>query len=1336
MKSLVVLNKGLIQSESRTVPDLKIADAVFDVFTESISYAMISQDLDAIEVQQFTKSGDIFLLTSFGSSSGKLLSFSHFSDASQLVFVFENGDIITASYDPSQPDADTTIIEIVGSIDVGIQAAKWSVDEEILVLVTNDNKVVMLSRLFEPINEKTLNPDDIRISDSKHISVGWGKKETQFKGRGAKALEREKQALLHAGLDLQEDTPLRDPTVSEAERGVLSQNDTFDVNISWRGDCEYFSVSTVETVVVEDTQETFDRRVIRVFTRDGELDSVSEPVDGLEYNLSWKPQGSLIASTQRHIDQDGDEVLDLVFYERNGLRHGQFDTRLNPADDQVIDLQWSSDSEILAFHLKDRVQLWTTKNYHWYLKQEIWTSSPSDEVSFVRFHPEKPLHLMIGTSNSELIVVDLATTIITGPTQSGLDTGMVMVTDGSIAKITPLSIANVPPPIAYRELEVGVNISDMAVNKYNDKFAVLSSKGSIHVSQMSIDEMQSGKQINVSGTLDCDIEGTSFSFAKQIAFLNDHILVLASDSRTASSLTMIDTTNPTTPIKVDEIMLNSKVVLLKSTSNYESVSFQCIDGTVHTLDSKGNSYQVCKFPQVCKDFQVAPVKTTEDESEVMIAFGLASNAKLYLNEKQIATAVTSIQISESHLLFTTALSHIYFIHLKNCLKASEVEDLVGQFKESNDERKRLIERGSIIVSLIPSRYAVILEAPRGNLETIYPRIMVLGGVRESLSKMQYKEAFLACRTHRIDLDILHDFDPESFLQNIEVFVKQIEKVEYLDLFVSCLHEDNVAITKYRDTVTSDPVESVFSQMQIGSGSHEKDVTNQKNAKGNGSGKSGKHSKINKICDAILKVLLNDKYFEKYLQTIITAYACQKPPNLLDALRLIGTFSNNESIDQTITHLCFLSDPNKLYDCALELYDVKLTLTIAQHTQKDPKEYLPFLQNLYSQSPLRRQFLIDDYLKYYEKALDSLYHMGEDAYDEFDTYMMDHSLYKKALTIYKDDSKRSYSIMRMFAEHLHDIQQYVDSALTYEYLQIFDLALENYVIGKRWKEAFAILHHSNDSEKLLTIGENLVNALVEEHKYSDAADIEYHFLKKTEHAVELYCKNYDFDNAILIAYKENSKFLESVIDPQLNESFGTIAELLADCKGQINSQLRRLRELRQKKEEEPHNFYGTSSELDTPDDVSIAQTETSVAPSFFTRYTGKTAGTAKTGVSRRTVKNKKREERKRAKGRKGTIYEEEYLIRSIGRLIERLNNTENDAVRLLEGLLRRGMKEKAYIIQKNWQELVTILKDCIDEVYSMSEKDRERIDDNGELYYIPEIEKPVIREFPSKPMLDY
>lgn len=381
-----MLNRGHISPESQTYPDLHIIDSVYDTVSDAITFVLSSEESQIIEVQQFHKNGSVSVLASFPVNA-QLLNTVHFVDSAQLVFVFSNGDIITASYDPQQTnDYDHTIIEIVGTIDVGLKAAQWSHDEETLAMVTNENKLLLLSRVFEPISEKLLDSNDVKISDSKHVSVGWGKKETQFKGKGFKALEREKEALKHAGLD-ENATQLRDPTVNEVERGTISDFDDDTVRISWRGDSEYFAVNTREPVLVEDTSEMYDRRVIRVFNREGELDSVNEAVDGLEQNLSWKPQGALIASTQRHIDdEDGEEVLDLVFYERNGLRHGQFNLRVDPREEVVQNITWSSDSEILLIQYKDRVQLWTTKNYHWYMKQELFAANIYSQNSTLKNH--------------------------------------------------------------------------------------------------------------------------------------------------------------------------------------------------------------------------------------------------------------------------------------------------------------------------------------------------------------------------------------------------------------------------------------------------------------------------------------------------------------------------------------------------------------------------------------------------------------------------------------------------------------------------------------------------------------------------------------------------------------------------------------------------------------------------------------------------------------------------------------------------------------------------------------------------------------------------------------
>jgi elongator complex protein 1 len=222
---------------------------------------------------------------------------------------------------------------------------------------------------FEVIAEVGLSHTDI----SKHInqvSVGWGRAETQFRGLRAKNAPR-------------------DPTLPEkVEQGILSPCDDGKVRLNWRGDGECLAFSRIES-----EPDKPPKRVIRVFTRDGQIESFSEPIDGLEGVLSWRPSGNWIATVQRRNDAEAE----IVFLERNGLRHGGFPLR-RPGN-LIRGLSWNSDSNVLAVLLRDRVQFWMMSNYEWHLKQEIVIiGKAEDEAYDLTWHPEKPFIVFIRTA--------------------------------------------------------------------------------------------------------------------------------------------------------------------------------------------------------------------------------------------------------------------------------------------------------------------------------------------------------------------------------------------------------------------------------------------------------------------------------------------------------------------------------------------------------------------------------------------------------------------------------------------------------------------------------------------------------------------------------------------------------------------------------------------------------------------------------------------------------------------------------------------------------------------------------------------------------------------------
>jgi elongator complex protein 1 len=159
--------------------------------------------------------------------------------------------------------------------------------------------------------------------------------------------------------------------------------------------------------------------------------------------------------------------------------------------------------------------------------------------------------------------------------------------------------------------------------------------------------------------------------------------------------------------------------------------------------------------------------------------------------------------------------------------------------------------------------------PRGNLETIFPRAMVVAGIRQLIEEKNYKKAFTHCRTQRVDMNILYDHAPGQFLANVALFIDQVKKITYIDLFLSSLREEDVTQSMYKETRVSRDIENGIPTINGTNGvlPQEPVLT--------------KSSKVNQICDAFLEVL--ETRTATNLQNIITANVCKSPPALGDGL---------------------------------------------------------------------------------------------------------------------------------------------------------------------------------------------------------------------------------------------------------------------------------------------------------------------------------------------------------------------------------------------------------------------------------------------------------------------
>lgn len=1237
--------------------DLPLTATTFDTSTGDVICAFgPSPERAVVELRRCkswlaARDSDAQIITSWDAPSplpelecDQILSLHYFHESSSIAIVLAGGDLIIVREHP-RPEQER--IEIVGSIDVGISAAQWSWSSSTLAVITRAGSFVLMSQQLEPVNEVTMQEDDLELS--KHVSVGWGKKETQFQGKRAKAL--------------------KDPTMPGiVDEGRPSPNEDDSTTLSWRGDSAFVAVNSTTASK---------RRVIRVYSVEGVLDSVSEPIDGLESALSWRPHGNSIAVVKRTTESDA--KLEVVFFERNGLRHGEFNLRLSKEEMTTygakVTLSWNCDSSVLAVGFRDRVQLWTMGNYHYYLKQELRLKTPK-----VTWHSTDPHRLCVYNEYLNQSAT-LIPAVDRGPLVEPYDYGLIAVIDGKNLKITPIKHANVPPPMAFFEISAEDNIISCAVSRTCQRIAFLTTEH-LYLCKLEMRRASTKDESSVRHATQFSLQKKkvdAFPRPRQVVIQNDDAVYLLvpttnlSDPRAACyKYLWVNTNTDDGLLKTQDMACPKETTEIVIDTRQEKLFYK-------TPKYTWNPSSETIWPGVA---EASTIFTADVNSDLPLQISLSKDQVLHVDDEVKVPSVTSFAISAQHIIYTTANHLLKFAHL-----GQHPIQLPPDTPEL-DERCRAIERGAKLVTAIPSIYAVVLQMPRGNLETIYPRVMVLGGIRRHIEALEYRKAFLACQKHQVDLNILYDHDPERWSANVEAFITQLKKASRIDEFIQKLKDEDVTQTLYPDTSKQEALTNGVAQF------------------------TSPASKTNKICDVLISALQHKA--AEYQQNTITAHICKRPPDTAAALRLVSSLrqTSEEEADIAIAHLCFLSDANRLYDAALALYDLELALLVAQNAQRDPREYMPFLQSLQAMPELRRKYTIDDNLKNYAKALASLHSLGD--HGELQAYTVKHHLYTTAEDLYQHDPAHLNTISRLHADYFASQSKHSDAATLYESLSDYTTAYPLYALAHQWRESLTcacLTQPPLSPSQMSDLARSLASTCAEESRdYRSAATIHLDYLNDPTTAAELLCKSSYFTEATRILSQPSRNLtaqIPRIIDPALTRKFGEIIELIAECQTQLNSQIPRIEELRLKKAEDPLAFYGGDTAdggVDIPDNVSLAPTDASTlgGQSMFTRYGGgaggsqvstKFGGTVASNMSRRTSKTKRREERKRARGKKGSVYEEEYLVASVGRLIERVNGTHEEVGRLVSGLRRRGLREQALKVDEIMKAIQTGCEDA-------------------------------------------
>ncbi|CAO1627671.1 unnamed protein product [Parajaminaea phylloscopi] len=1300
------------------------------------------------------------------------------NDEPALCLVTAGGDIVLVSLEKDESGQYASAVpQIMGSVEQGVLASQWSSDEETLILVVpaldgpstsasvQPEKLLVMSRDFEVLGEKIIRDQG---RGEEQVSVGWGSKATQFHGSAGKAAAQAQ--------------PLDNLQSNDQQESVtrpLPDDDGLP-HISWRGDCAYFVITSLENV------DSGVRRIIRVFDRTGALTAVSDDGEaGLTHIAAMKPTGNIIASSQR-FDSDAASSgatyakgrrhrHDIVFFERNGLRRGGFslreeagaitdgykegitepplpdkEARVKAADDAgwnnehtIREVQWNSDASALAVWLRrsssagarteDVVQIWTTANWHWYLKQEIRPVKTAGLRGFC-WHPDQSLQLALlwardGEAPSCLDTWSFhSITMRQEAHDATIPSAGVAVTDGGVQRVTFFDQQTVPPPMCSRVLpttttsvwrtdlegftqwpaddsttlggftprdkawaQVTLAAAQLRPRRLN-LLALLHPDGTtVYLYAFSSHSPRMAPRVSFVGKLrgSDDVYARGITLRAHSQSSSNHVRLCVGvygegigrslnvwrrwatldvdgsgdSSPLAEKLSLASLDAPEVKTVTREADIEETTVLLGN-GPVGSVWLHRGSGTVEDIfaaevmsDNLGQP--VTTLNRFCPSIQAyqtegAPLTIGLTPDHTLLSSAGDTSAKV------LAQNATSFVVSPPFLIWTNTNHEARFLPLES-LVASSAE--VTSEVVSLDRR---VERGSRIVASVPRQMALILQMPRGNLERVFPRCMVLDRVRNELDARRYKLAFLHCREHRVDLNVLYDHNPDAFLRDVGEFIKQVNDADHLNLFLSSLRSDDVTQSLYKP---------------LGSGPAT-------------SGSGVKDDKVNQICEAFITQLGSLQDDRRWINSILTAYVKKVPADYESALSMLRQMTDTDAavVDAAIEYIIFLAPFDSLFDVALGMYDLTLALMVAQHSKKkDPREYLPFLRQLREiPSEDRRRFEIDDHLRRHDKALLSLIKStgatAPDAFDEVLEYTKRHRLFGTALQACTSEPKKWRRLQGIYGDYLLGRQKWTESALAFQLAGDTPKALEAFQTAGAWQDAFALAaSESMPTHEVVSLARSMASRLESTGRHAEAARVKLEYARDIEGALDSYGKANEMTECrrICAAY-QRLDLVETHVKPASLQAQSTLMDDITLMADQLRKQMARLEELRTKKQEQPALFYDEEGAgANCLDNIDV-QSDTSTQITQFTRYTKAPshAGTlssisassrgTKTTNKKSERKMRKKEEKKKAGGKKGSVYEEDYLYESVQRLIkERLGEVQDEVAKLLPSLILLG-----------------------------------------------------------------
>eukprot|EP00288_Rhodomonas_lens_P013321 CAMPEP_0177706240 /NCGR_PEP_ID=MMETSP0484_2-20121128/9121_1 /TAXON_ID=354590 /ORGANISM="Rhodomonas lens, Strain RHODO" /LENGTH=1245 /DNA_ID=CAMNT_0019217691 /DNA_START=54 /DNA_END=3791 /DNA_ORIENTATION=- len=1044
------------------------------------------------------------------------------------------------------------------------------------------------------------------------------------------------------------------------------------------------------------------KRFVSVFDRNCVLEAKSEDFEGVGSGLAFSPDGALIATSQQHSQRH-----DIIFFEPNALRHYEFTLPEHSASCSVSALQWNADGTLLSLCLRDvkrgsetldALQIWRRSNYHWYLKYEVVSDAagaPRHACACVwdESDPFSAL-LSVGSAGIERWTFDAEyqTSIAaqqppdtSSASEQPPDLCVVASIDGQRLLLTPLGKMIVPPPMCAAAASFPAPITSLAWGP-GGRLAVVTSDGSLHQCEPPfLNAAQAGWEVAP------QIEALHALRARgkdlfQLAWASERLLLAVSEEGARLVPLILPSDKGSNEVlgsaktagAQDEKLPGGVRRLLRESGSGKCVA-QLEDGSVVVLEedprtrtaapasasSSSSSSpssglvqrRVGKLGAQCRWVALLPGGGV---------LGQTRRLKLLLGEEAVLEGVSSVCVHDRFLLCTSTANKLLILPLEGATQRKE-----GGWKEGwkGEEDARFVERGTVLVGAARGGHKVVLALPRGNLEVVMPRVLVLHTVCATLDKGEFEPALRLMRAQKVDMNLTHDHNPAAFLQALPTLVRQASP-HLLSLLISALRPDDVTVSTYPNAPPPSSSALVPKAAPIVGGATVR--------------------KVDVVCDAMLAAL-EEVDNTKLLACKVLTFVRRDPPQVEAAVRSLQ--AQEQSVQEDgLEVLMGLVDSKVVFDAALGLYDLELAAVAAQVGGQDPREYVPMLERLSALPDRLCCYEIDVQLKRYASAVKHAVAAGAEEWERAWTLAETHGLYAAAVDALEGVEGRELHLRHALCGLGADLvakgrakegglallgggdAQGASAAL----LQAGD-----------WEAAFALMqqHGAKSDDELQRVCYGAAEAMREAGDGRGAARVYLEYCKDVEEAVMALCEARGWVEAGRVAQRHGrADLVPTCVAPSLDEAATACAEDVARRDEALHKVVERLAEVakeKQAKEEEEARRREDGEDEDGEGGSGLGddRSERSVANQSQASVHSKSSRSSRS--SRSSKSNKTRSSARVPKP--GDPWEEEYLIAQRASLLP-TDAYKRDFGRVVEALALSGLRQRARELQAQLRAL--------------------------------------------------